>query len=115
MFLPLCYGLVVPRRKRFGRRSHGRPRKITFRLTSRRLGSSFETHVPRQVRRQRQIITQLVVGVVVAALAVSVAVIRYPGIIPGAQDLLEQARCTGSGNSSLDCENQCGRRGVLEQ
>jgi hypothetical protein len=48
--------------------------------------------VPRQVRRQRQIITQLVVGVVVAALAVSVAVIRYPGIIPGAQDLLEQAR-----------------------
>jgi hypothetical protein len=49
-------------------------------------------YVPRQVRRQRQIITQLVVGVVVVVLGVSVIVMRYPWIIPGASEFLDQAR-----------------------
>jgi hypothetical protein len=51
-----------------------------------------KAYVPRQVRRQRQIITQLIVVVVVVVLGVSVIVMRYPWIIPGATDFIDQAR-----------------------
>jgi hypothetical protein len=51
-----------------------------------------KAYVPRQVRRQRQIITQLIVGVIVIVLGVSVVVMRYPWIIPGATDFIDQAR-----------------------
>lgn len=51
-----------------------------------------KVYVPRRVRRQRQIITQLIVGVVVAVIGVSVVVMRYPWIIPGATDFIDQAR-----------------------
>lgn len=51
-----------------------------------------KAYVPRRVRRRRQIITQLFVGLVVAGLGVSVIVMRYPWIIPGAPDFMDQAR-----------------------
>jgi hypothetical protein len=51
-----------------------------------------KSYVPRQVRRQRQIIARLIVSVVVAVLVASVIIMRYPWIIPGATDFIGKAR-----------------------
>lgn len=55
-------------------------------------GLHLKAYVPRRVRRRRQIITQLFVGLVVVGLGVSVIGMRYPWIIPGATDFIDQAR-----------------------
>jgi len=51
-----------------------------------------------------QIITQLIVGVIVIVLGVSVVVMRYPWIIPGATDAHRPGKTImGFGDSSFDC------------
>lgn len=55
-------------------------------------GLHLKTYVPRRVRRRRQIMTRLFVGLILAGLGASVIVMRYPWIIPGATDFMDQAR-----------------------
>jgi hypothetical protein len=51
-----------------------------------------KAYVPRRVRRRRQIITQLIVCSVVAGICVLAIIMRYPWIIPGATEYMDQAR-----------------------
>lgn len=55
-------------------------------------GLHLKAYVPRRVRRRRQVVTHLIVVLIVAGLGVSVVVMRYPWIIPGAREFMDRAR-----------------------
>jgi hypothetical protein len=49
-------------------------------------------YMPRRIKRQRKIITQLIIGLVMACVIFLIIIFRYPHIIPGATDFLDQMK-----------------------
>ena len=50
-----------------------------------------KSYVPRQIRRKRQIIVQVIFSLLIIILSISVIILRYPWVIPGVSDYMESA------------------------